>query len=81
MQEMKPSVLILLTLHFYTITMLVRHAMTNGKTVLYTGNISWLCSQKLQVLVSNVNNHPCAGYIGLNFDYLNKKCWTLRSPI
>jgi len=44
MQKMKTNGLILLTLHFYTITMIVRHAMTNGRTVLFTGNINCLCS-------------------------------------
>jgi len=37
MQEMKPIGLILLTLHFYTAYILVRHAVINGRTVLYTG--------------------------------------------
>lgn len=44
MQEMKTNGLIILTLHFYTIIMLLRDAMTNGKTVLCTWNVSWHCS-------------------------------------
>ena len=81
MQEMKTNGLILLMLHFYTLNIFLRHVVTNERTTLCTWNISWLCSWIFQVLVQFVKNHPCAGYMDLNFDYPNKTCGTLWSSM